>query len=99
MQYTLIFARLLSQLLLLAAALAVMPGAQAAESAPLMDPAGRLQVTDPYLEMHTGPGRGYPVFFVVERGQGVWITLRHTDWSKVVTEHGQEGWVDRAQLE
>jgi len=65
---------------------------------PLQDPSLRLQVTDPYLEMHTGPGRGYPVFFVVPRGQGVWITLRHTDWYKVITEEGKEGWVQREQL-
>ncbi len=71
----------------------------AANGSAQLNPDDRLQVTDPYLEMHTGPGRGYPVFFVVERGQGVWITLRHTDWYKVVTDHGQEGWVDRAQLE
>jgi len=70
--------------------------AQAATPTP--DPAQRLQVTDPYLEMHTGPGRGYPVFFVVPRGQGVWITLRHTDWYKVITEEGKEGWVQREQL-
>ncbi len=65
----------------------------------VLNPDERLQVTDPYLEMHTGPGRGYPVFFVVPRGQGVWIVLRHTDWYKVHTEEGKEGWVQRAQLE
>jgi uncharacterized protein YgiM (DUF1202 family) len=58
----------------------------------------RLQVADPYLEMHTGPGRGYPVFFVVARGDFVEVTLRQTDWYKVRTEKGQEGWVARAQL-
>lgn len=58
----------------------------------------RLQVADPYLEMHTGPGRGYPVFFVVARGDFVEVTMRHTDWYKVRTEKGQEGWVSRAQL-
>jgi len=73
--------------------------AHADDSAAIPDPAARLQVTDPYLEMHTGPGRGYPVFFVVGRGQGVWITLRHTDWYKVTNEQGKEGWVERAQLE
>ena len=25
-------------------------------------------VSDPYLELHTGPGRGYPVFYVIDRG-------------------------------
>ena len=58
-----------------------------------------LTVADPYLEMRTGPGRGYPVFFVVERGQAVAIELRHTDWFKVRAVGGQLGWVHRKQLE
>jgi uncharacterized protein YraI len=51
----------------------------------------RLTVADPYLEMRTGPGRGYPVFFVVERGQAVVVELRHTDWYKVRADGGQLG--------
>ena len=37
-------------------------------------------VDDPYLEMHTGPGVGYPVFNVVDRGEIVEIVMRRTDW-------------------
>ncbi|MDP1693258.1 MAG: SH3 domain-containing protein [Burkholderiaceae bacterium] len=59
----------------------------------------RLTVVDPFLEMRTGPGRGYPVFFVVARGQAVIVELRHTDWYKVRAEGGQLGWVHRHQLE
>ena len=59
----------------------------------------RLTVADPFLEMRTGPGRGYPVFFVVARGQAVAIELRHTDWYKLRAEGGQLGWVHRSQLE
>ena len=59
----------------------------------------QLTVADPYLELRTGPGRGYPVFFVVARGQEVAIALRHTDWYKVRAEGGQIGWVHRAQLQ
>ena len=59
----------------------------------------QLQVTEPFLEMHTGPGRGYPVFFVVERSQWVTVELRHTDWYRVRAEGGQVGWVQRQQLE
>ncbi len=59
----------------------------------------QLTVADPYLEMRTGPGRGYPVFFVVARGRAVVVELRHTDWFKVRAEGGQIGWVQRAQLE
>jgi hypothetical protein len=58
-----------------------------------------VQVTDPYLEMHTGPGRGFPVFNVVQRGDWVEIVLRKTDWFKVRSADGREGWVTRAQLE
>ena len=59
----------------------------------------QLTVADPYLELRTGPGRGYPVFFVVARSQAVTIELRHTDWYKVRAEGGQIGWVHRAQLQ
>lgn len=58
----------------------------------------KVQVTDPFIELRTGPGRGYPVFFVAGRDEWIEILLRHTDWFKVRTANGQEGWVDRAQL-
>lgn len=56
-------------------------------------------VTDPYLELHTGPGPGYPVFYVVERNETVTILKRKTSWYKVRTNRGREGWVPREQLE
>jgi len=62
-------------------------------------PLDRVQVLDPYIELHTGPGRGYPVFFVVPREQWIEIEMRRTDWFKVRTAGGKEGWVTRAQLE
>lgn len=58
----------------------------------------KVQITDPYIELHTGPGRGYPVFFVAERNEWIEILLRHTDWYKVRAANGQEGWVNREQL-
>jgi hypothetical protein len=59
----------------------------------------RLQVAAPFLELHTGPGRGYPVFFAVERRQWITVELRRTDWFRVRAEGGQVGWVPRQQLE
>ena len=59
----------------------------------------RVQVIDPYIELHTGPGRGFPVFYVGERGAWIEILLRKTDWFKIRLEQGKEGWVYRAQLE
>jgi len=59
----------------------------------------RVLVADPYLELHTGPGRAYPVFDIAERGERVDILKRHTDWFKVRTVRGKEGWVSRTQME
>jgi len=66
------------------------------------DYAERLQVADPFIEMRTGPGRGYPVFHVVERHGWIRIELRRTDWYRVRSENNQGGvvgWVHRSQLE
>jgi hypothetical protein len=49
-------------------------------------------VSEPYLELATGPGRGYPVFHVVEREDSVDVLFRRTDWFKVRDERGVEGW-------
>jgi hypothetical protein len=59
----------------------------------------QLFVTEPYLELHTGPGRGYPVFHAVPRDGSVDVLFRRTDWFKVRTEHGVEGWVSQADLQ
>ncbi|HEY5569387.1 MAG TPA: outer membrane beta-barrel protein [Gammaproteobacteria bacterium] len=59
-------------------------------------------VQDPYLELHTGPGRGYPIFYVAERGAQIALLKRRTEWFKVLVPRGQnaeEGWVHRDQLQ
>ena len=58
-----------------------------------------VSVADPYLELHTGPGAGYPIFHVIDRGEPVEIIMRRTDWFQVRGPDGNEGWVDRAQME
>ena len=63
------------------------------------DPLRQVAVADPYLELHTGPGRGYPVFHVVERGESVSVVLQRTDWYLVRTDRAIEGWVNRDQME
>ena len=64
----------------------------------------RVQITEPYIEVRTGPGRGYPVFHVAGREEWIEILLRRTDWFKVRVgadraDGGREGWVKREQLE
>ena len=58
----------------------------------------QLFVAEPYLELHTGPGRGYPVFHVVPRDESVDVLFRRTDWFKVRTEHGVEGWAAQRDM-
>jgi hypothetical protein len=57
-----------------------------------------VQVTDAFIELHTGPGRGFPVFFVAAKDEWIEIERRHTDWFKVRTAGGKLGWVQRQQL-
>lgn len=58
-----------------------------------------VQIADPFIELRTGAGHGYPVFLVVERGATITLLKRKTDWFKVRTSADQEGWVDLRQLE
>jgi hypothetical protein len=59
----------------------------------------QLFVAEPYLELHTGPGRGYPVFHVVPRHQSVDVLFRRTEWFRVRTERGVEGWASQADMQ
>ncbi len=69
------------------------PLSHSAAAAPL-----QLRIADPFIELHTGPGRGYPIFHVIERGEPVQILSRRTDWYKLSNGQGTEGWAERSQL-
>jgi hypothetical protein len=62
------------------------------------DPPRRILIADPFIELHSGPGRGYPIFHVIERGQEVTLVKRRTDWFEVSSDRGAEGWVHRDQM-
>jgi len=70
------------------------PGTAHAAKRPLL----QLVVTAPYLEMHSGPGRGYPVIYVIGRDEIVTVLFSRTDWYKVRAAHGETGWARRADL-
>jgi len=56
-------------------------------------------VTEPYLEMHTGPGWGYPVFHIAKQHDYIEIIKRRTDWFKVRTHKGKVGWAPQSSME
>lgn len=61
--------------------------------------AEQVTVGAPYLNMHTGPGRGYPIFHVAEHGETIWLLKRRTDWVKVTTRRDKSGWIRVAELD
>ncbi|MGM8228874.1 SH3 domain-containing protein [Cellvibrio sp. ARAG 10.3] len=79
-------------LLFLCAALWLSPGAWADD-----DP--QVTVNDAYINVHNGPGRGYPIFHVVERGEVITLLKSRTDWIKIKTYRGKTGWVRRRDLQ
>jgi hypothetical protein len=81
-------------------AAAAPPAAPVANAAPSGDATklARVRVIAPYIDMRSGPGRGYPVFYAAERNEWIVIELRHTDWFKVRTARGTLGWVSREQM-
>ncbi len=74
-------------------------GAANASGSGAAGPTNEVEVADPYIELRTGPGRGYPIFHVEERGARIDLLSRKTSWYRVRTARGIEGWVDRTQLE
>lgn len=58
----------------------------------------RLEVIDPYAEIRTGPGRGYPVFYAVEQGETIEVLTRRPGWYEVRTQSSQTGWTSTSEL-
>ena len=84
--------------LLLACAVALLwPGAGAAAE----DETVRLRqlvVAEPYIELHEGPGRGYAITQVVPRGDSFEVLYRRTEWFRVRTRRGVEGWAHEREV-
>ncbi len=55
-------------------------------------------VNDAFINVHNAPGRGYPIFHVVERGETITLLKMHTDWIKIKTTRGIEGWIKRKDV-
>lgn len=57
-----------------------------------------VQIAEPFLELRSGPGRGFPVFYIVDRGAKVKIIKRKTEWFKIDTGQEIHGWAHMNQL-
>lgn len=51
-----------------------------------------LEVIDAYAEVHSGPGRGYPIFYVIEQGEKIEVLTRRPDWYEIRAQNGKVGW-------
>lgn len=67
--------------------------AQAEEDAVL-----QVTIADPFIELHTGPGTGYPIFHIIDRGSQVTIIKQRTSWIKIRATNGEVGWASRDQM-
>ncbi len=52
-----------------------------------------VEVTGSYIDVYTGPGRGYPITYALEKGDTIRLVKRRTDWVKIKTERGRKGWI------
>jgi len=57
-----------------------------------------LQVDVPFVELHSGPGIGYPVLQVVEQNESITVLVKRTNWLKVKDIRGFEGWLLQSDL-
>lgn len=58
----------------------------------------KIKSTAEFIDLHSGPGRGYPVFHVIEKGEIVSLIKSKTSWIKARTEDGIEGWIYRGNM-
>ncbi|RZV59541.1 MAG: hypothetical protein EX270_01445 [Pseudomonadales bacterium] len=62
----------------------------------------RVEIIEPFLEIRTGPGRNYPIFYVAQRSEELEIQKRRNDWYQVGLQVNQNrrktGWIHREAL-
>ncbi len=63
------------------------------------DQAIMVKVADPFINLRTGPGSAYPIFYVIDRGELVTIEKRRTEWFKIRSKDGKTGWASRQEMQ
>jgi len=61
--------------------------------------AEEVTVKVPYVNLHTGPGIGFPVQNVILKGQQLEIKKLRADWFEVITPDGSKGWIPSQALQ
>jgi len=51
-----------------------------------------------HIDVHTGPGRGYPVYHILERGDVVTLLKQRTAWIKIRDSKSNIGWISAKHL-
>lgn len=57
-----------------------------------------VQATQAFINVHTGPASGYPIFHVIERYEWVKVLKRRTNWFKVELTNKKQGWIKQDDL-
>ncbi|NVJ61711.1 MAG: hypothetical protein HWE27_15055 [Gammaproteobacteria bacterium] len=58
----------------------------------------RVVVGEPFVNLQTGAGRGYPIYHIAEQDQSLWIIRRKVNWFFVTTHKGKVGWVELSDM-
>ena len=58
----------------------------------------KLTIGVSYIELHSGPGVGYPVINVIEKGERVELLVKRTSWIKVKDQRNNIGWLRQNDL-
>lgn len=56
-------------------------------------------VLGPLVNVHSGPGKGYPIVNTLEKGEQLQLDRQYTNWIAVKADNGAKGWVNANNLE
>jgi hypothetical protein len=58
----------------------------------------QLLIEVPFVELHSGPGNGYPIINIIEKNDLVTVLIKRTSWIKVEDKRGNQGWFHQNAL-
>lgn len=58
----------------------------------------KVEITATFIDVHSGPGNGYPIVNALEQGEVVELLKQRTGWVKIVNKRGRTGWVKASDI-